>query len=64
MANNQGMYNCSMVKIELVPDHEHYVETVAKRKYMELVQRLLENETGNIELEEKLETLRLFLAGC
>jgi hypothetical protein len=61
MVNNEGVYNCSMVKIELMPDLEHCFETVAKRNHAELVQRLLGGETGDIELKEKLETLRLFL---
>jgi hypothetical protein len=50
-----------MVKIELMPDHEHCIETVAKRKYTELLQRLLGNATSDTETEEKLETLKLFL---
>ena len=50
-----------MVKIELMPDHEHCIETVAKRKYIELVQRLLGNTTCDTETGEKLEILRLFL---
>jgi len=48
-------------KNELVPDLDHCIETVAKKKHAELVQILLESKTGNSEMEEKLETLRLFL---
>jgi len=48
-------------KIELVPDLDHCIETVAKTKHSELVQILLESKAGNSEIEEKLETLRLFL---
>jgi hypothetical protein len=48
-------------KIELVPNLEHCIETVAKRKYGELVQKLLEGKADNRELEDKLETFRLFL---
>ena len=50
-----------MLKIELVPDPSHCIETVAKRKYAELVQKLLAPGGGNKELQEKLEILRLFL---
>ena len=50
-----------MLKIELVPDLSHCIETVAKRKHAELVQKLLAPEGGSKELQEKLEILRLFL---
>ena len=50
-----------MLKIELVPDLEHCIETIAKRKHAELAQMLLGNEVGDTEKEEKLEILRLFL---
>jgi uncharacterized protein YerC len=52
--------NC-MLKIELVPDLEHCVETLARKKHAELTQILLENEVGDAEMEEKLEVVRLFL---
>jgi hypothetical protein len=48
-------------KIELVPDLDHCIETVAKKKHTEFVQILLESKAGNSEMEEKLEILRLFL---
>jgi len=50
-----------MLKIELVPDLEHCVETLARKKHAELTQKLLVNEAGDTKTEEKLETLRLFL---
>ena len=50
-----------MLKIELVPDLEHCVETLARNKHAELTRMLLEKETGNTQTEEKLETLRIFL---
>ena len=50
-----------MLKIALVPDLSHCIETVARRKHAELSQGLLGSETGNTETEEKLEILRLFL---
>jgi hypothetical protein len=48
-------------KIELVPDLDHCIETVAKKKHTEFVQILLESKAGDSEMEEKLEILRLFL---
>jgi len=50
-----------MLKIELVPDLEHCVETLARKKYAELTRILLEKEAGDEETGEKLEILRLFL---
>jgi len=49
------------LKIELVPDLEHCIETIARRKHAELAQMLLGNEVEDTEKEEKLEILRLFL---
>ena len=49
------------MKIELVPDIEHCVETLARKKHAELAQKLLENEAIDTEAGEKLEILRLFL---
>ena len=50
-----------MLKIELVPDLSHCIETVAKRQHAELAHTLLASAGGNKELQEKLEILRLFL---
>jgi len=50
-----------MLRIELVPDLDHCIETIARRKHAEFSQRLLGSEAGNSEMEEKLEILRLFL---
>jgi hypothetical protein len=50
-----------MLKIELVPDLEHCVETLARKKHAKLTRILLEKEAGDKETEEKLEILRLFL---
>lgn len=49
------------MQIELIPDLEHCVETAARKKHAELVNKLLGMESGDKETEEKLETLRLFL---
>jgi len=50
-----------MLKIELVPDLTHCIETVAKKEYQETVERLLNTVETSNELEEKAEILRLFL---
>ena len=50
-----------MLKIELIPDLTHCIETVAKREYSAVLKQLLTPGKGNKELEEKLEILRLFL---
>ena len=53
-----------MLKIELVPDPTHCIETVAKREYSAVLRQLLTPGEVNKELEEKLEILRLFLEGA
>ncbi len=50
-----------MVKIELVAGLNNCIETVARREYAAVLRQLLTPGKGNKELEEKLETLRLFL---
>ena len=50
-----------MLKIELVPDLSHCIETVAKREFQDIVQRLLSTEEVSGKLKEKAEILRLFL---
>jgi hypothetical protein len=50
-----------MLKIELVPDLNHCIETVAKKEYNETVHRLLSSEDTGDELKNKAEILRLFL---
>jgi hypothetical protein len=49
------------IKVELVPDLSHCIETVVKREYQETVQSLLSLETACEELKERVEILRLFL---
>ena len=49
------------MKIELVPDSEHCIETVAKRKHAELTRILLKSKIVAPEMEEQLLTLELFL---
>lgn len=50
-----------MLKIELVPDLTHCIETVAKREHAAVLKKMLAKKRINKELEEKLEILRLFL---
>jgi hypothetical protein len=50
-----------MLKLELVPDLNHCIETVAKKEYNETVNRLLSSEDTSDELKNKAEILRLFL---
>ena len=50
-----------MLKVELIPDLTHCIETVAKREHSAVLKQLLKSGQGNKELEEKLEILRLFL---
>ena len=50
-----------MLQIELVPDLDHCIETVAKREHAAVLKQLLTPGKGNKKLEEKLEILRFFL---
>ena len=51
----------NILKIELVPDLSHCIETVARREHTAVSKQLLAFRQRNKELEEKLEILRLFL---
>jgi hypothetical protein len=46
--------------IDIEPELSDCIETKAKREYQKTLGKLLK-ETGNEELQERLETLRLFL---
>lgn len=50
-----------MLRIELIPDLSHCIETVAKREHTAVSKQLLMSGQRNKELVEKLEILRLFL---
>jgi len=50
-----------MLKVELIPDLSHCIETVAKREHTAVWKQLLTPGQRNKELEEKLEIIRLFL---
>ena len=50
-----------MLRVELIPDLSHCIETVAKREHTIVSKQLLSSGQRNKELEDKLEILRLFL---
>ena len=50
-----------MTQIELVPDLDHCIETVARLEYRRSVEEYLRQGGGNQELEAKIELLRQFL---
>jgi hypothetical protein len=50
-----------MLQIELVPDLNHCIETVARQKYAEVVRQLLSSGAGDEKLCERAELLRSFL---
>jgi len=50
-----------MLKIELVPDLDHCIETVTKREYDETLRCLLAAPEGDQELEKRLELLSILL---
>ena len=50
-----------MLKVELLPDLTHCIETVARKEHTAVYKQVLAPGKSNRELEEKLETLRLFL---
>lgn len=50
-----------MLRIELIPDLSHCIETVAKREYRKAIAKLLVVPKENNELEQRIELLRTFL---
>ena len=50
-----------MLKVALVPDLSHCIETVARKEHLAVSKQLLTLGRRNKGLEEKLEILRLFL---
>ena len=50
-----------MLKVELIPDLTHWIETVAKREHAAVLKQLLRPGQGNKELEDKFEIIGLFL---
>lgn len=53
-----------MLKIELVPDLTHCIETVTKREYRETLRQLLTAEGESEELQGRAELLGTFLAAA
>ncbi len=49
------------MEIKLEPSLSHCIETVAKREYEKALRLLLSEEQEDMQLEQKLELLRLFL---
>lgn len=50
-----------MVEIELEPDLSSCVQTLAKSEYNRLMRELLTSDEEDAEVQERLETLRIFL---
>jgi hypothetical protein len=50
-----------MTRIELLPDIDHCIETMARREFRDTARKLLSSDAANADLEEKAEILRLFL---
>ena len=50
-----------MLKIELVPDLMHCIETVARKEHAMILKQLLTPGKVNKELEKELEILQIFL---
>ncbi|MFC1956138.1 hypothetical protein ACFLWZ_06435 [Chloroflexota bacterium] len=50
-----------MLKVELIPDLTHCIETVARIEHATILKQLLRPGQRNKVLEEKLEIIRLFL---
>ena len=60
-AGNHNDMGLRDVRVELAPDLSHCVETVAKRKYREIVGSLLVGTEPNEERARQVELLRVFL---
>lgn len=50
-----------MLRVELVPDLTHCIETVARNEYRETMAKLLAAGESDEDLQQKLELLRVFL---
>jgi len=47
--------------LKLEPDVSHCIQTVAKKEYEKVLSLLLKNDQADVEKEETLELLKLFL---
>ena len=50
-----------MLKIELVPDTSHCIETIARQEYWNLIQDYIRTGKGSSDFEKKVDILRGFL---
>jgi len=50
-----------ILRVELIPDLSHCIETIARKEHAAVLKQLLGSDEGNKKLEEKLEILALFL---
>jgi hypothetical protein len=50
-----------MLIVELVPDKNHCIETVARQEHSRVMEQLLSSKETDNELSARLEILRLFL---
>ena len=50
-----------MLQVQLIPDLSHCIETVARKDFQSATRQLLVKGVETEELQEKAETLRLFL---
>lgn len=50
-----------MIEIELVPDKNHCIETVARKEYQALVKACFTDEKEFVKHGQKVEVLRVFL---
>jgi hypothetical protein len=50
-----------MVEIKLEPDLSSCIQTLARREYDRLTREILTSDEEDAELQERLETLRIFL---
>lgn len=50
-----------MVRIKLVPDTTHCIETVARKEHEKHIRTLLRSRTGDADVSDKMELLRTFL---
>jgi hypothetical protein len=50
-----------MLRVELVPDLSHCIETAAREEYEDMLKQLLGTRQANKGLQKRLEILKLFL---
>jgi len=50
-----------MLRVELIPDLSHCIETAAREEYEDMLKQLLGTRQANKGLQKRLEILKLFL---